>query len=787
MPPRKSQSSSLELPPKMQLRKKQESQLHPGRVADYDIQDDPQSTKTIGDKLGERAEKKVEKDRVDATRKIAAVKLAAIEDAQRREDVDRTLTANHPPPAATPKPSKQPTQTPRHKTVNRTAEEPSSATPMGLKKNVKPSTPQVGVPDARERRKSTAEYTQKSKNNIPSTPSEDSGDDTDEFVPAASEDERCDDEQGSDDDGTEEEAVQIPGPKKTKRKGNVSYEVSVPKTPAKTKGKKHSVRATIIANARTTNDDIGTPTPRPTTKGLKRKGPTTVEEPDEDVIMQSDAEPPTAEPAPKKSKKSKPSKPESLAAKFEKKKKSKNGMGEKDPLATSTPVDEDSLVNAGASIVGDDEGDRNEYLDIMLQPKDSKSIVKITAGQGPKNAKEAKGGKKKWDLSHLLSGAAALFKTTTLVEIRRAILTTTAPWSLLEMETVQEIVDRVYGTGKYVVGAQGSFVGLSNYRCNDFRHDIPEAAAKAVSEWIIESEETLSCEADIADYAKWLIIHDESRTAPIHWQTWGEGVQRRGPLRHYLILQTLVHAYYLGVPDIKDVETADRPIGLLLLVEQAIVRELSMWVTGKRESSSVPSFSRTNYGDISDKVALDAKKHGDKETKSKKKSSFFLKALLKWDDTKWTALLKDIQESVTVHRQARKSKFSHVQTAELVEDDDDDDIILTSDPPLSDGSQLPSDPASEGNMDGKAGSGDGDGDVTMADSLPDHVVPVDDDEDEDEDEVLAESGSVGGPEGAGDNESATGSGSGSGSDDLEGEQSEDSEDGSQTPSSISAC
>lgn len=94
----------------MQLRKKQESQLHPGRVADYDIQDDPQSMKTIGDKLGERAEKKVEKARVDATRKIAAIKLAAIEDVQRREDVDRVLTANHPPPAATPKPSKQPGQ-----------------------------------------------------------------------------------------------------------------------------------------------------------------------------------------------------------------------------------------------------------------------------------------------------------------------------------------------------------------------------------------------------------------------------------------------------------------------------------------------------------------------------------------------------------------------------------------------------------------------------------------------------------------------------------------------------
>ncbi len=198
-----------------------------------------------------------------------------------------------------------------------------------------------------------------------------------------------------------------------------------------------------------------------------------------------------------------------------------------------------------------------------------------------------------------------------------------------------------------------------------------------------------------------------------------------------------------------------------------------MWVTGKRELSSVPPFLRTNYGDISDKVALDAKKHGDKESKSKKKSSFFLKALLKWDDTKWTALLKDIQESVTVHWQARKSKFSHAQPAELIEDDDNNNnIILALDSPVPDGLQLPSDPASEGNMDRKAGSGDGDGDVTMADPSPDHVVPLDDNEDEDE--VLAESGSVEGAEGAGDNKSATGSGSGSGSDedkdkDLDGE------------------
>ncbi len=116
---------------------------------------------------------------------------------------------------------------------------------------------------------------QKSQKNMSSMPSEDSGDNSDEFIPPASEDEGHGNEQGGDADGMEEEAVKTPGPKKTKCKGNV--------TDPKSKGKKGSVRATIIANARTTNDDVGTPTPCPKTKGLKRKGPTTMEEPDDDV------------------------------------------------------------------------------------------------------------------------------------------------------------------------------------------------------------------------------------------------------------------------------------------------------------------------------------------------------------------------------------------------------------------------------------------------------------------------------------------------------------------------
>ncbi|KAF9035749.1 hypothetical protein BDZ89DRAFT_481716 [Hymenopellis radicata] len=100
---------NADLPPKMQLRQKtSESQRHPGRVTDYDWEDDPASTVTIGEKVEERAQKKVEKEKVDKARKNAQSKLAAIEDRLRREDVDRELTANHPPVAVTPKPKAQP-------------------------------------------------------------------------------------------------------------------------------------------------------------------------------------------------------------------------------------------------------------------------------------------------------------------------------------------------------------------------------------------------------------------------------------------------------------------------------------------------------------------------------------------------------------------------------------------------------------------------------------------------------------------------------------------------------
>ncbi|KAF9035750.1 hypothetical protein BDZ89DRAFT_481690 [Hymenopellis radicata] len=376
--------------------------------------------------------------------------------------------------------------------------------------------------------------------------------------------------------------------------------------------------------------------------------------------------------------------------------------------------DEDSLVNVGASMVGDDEQDQNEFVDLIKkEPGDSKlSIITITPGDGPRTAKEARGGAKKWLINtHIPVEARNAFKHGLLRLFKTCLALSQDPWAALTAKQVQECVDTEFGPNVYQVGPKGAWVGCANYRLGDYRHDFPEIAAKLFLKFIREDNpEHFTGPEDVAEYANWALEKDKGGTAPIHWKTWGGGTKKSGILRNAFIIDMLVQTYYLSLPDIEDPRTAPRPIGLILLSEQAISRELSLWTTGYRlANKQAPQFSKQNYGDITELKNLDPKKYGEGSFKQQnyKRGSFFLKTMLSWTDDKWEAYLTDVMEAV---QECRPAKTTAAQPEAIEEDDD---IIFASDPPvpdedvpMADGDGAPA-ASGPGGTDGDGGNGKG--------------------------------------------------------------------------------
>ncbi len=100
MPPHRSKKT-LDLPATMAQKPVVErmqlcnsnKERHPGTVDDWK---DPDDVETLGEKIKKRAQKKVDSAKLQVQRDKAKVDVAILEDALRREDVARDLTANHP-------------------------------------------------------------------------------------------------------------------------------------------------------------------------------------------------------------------------------------------------------------------------------------------------------------------------------------------------------------------------------------------------------------------------------------------------------------------------------------------------------------------------------------------------------------------------------------------------------------------------------------------------------------------------------------------------------------------
>jgi hypothetical protein len=69
----------------------------------------------------------------------------------------------------------------------------------------------------------------------------------------------------------------------------------------------------------------------------------------------------------------------------------------------------------------------------------------------PRTQREARGGLgKKWKLEHLPKGSSDVF-TKQLVPLAKSLAGSLSPWEGLSREQVQELVDKIYGSGEYTV------------------------------------------------------------------------------------------------------------------------------------------------------------------------------------------------------------------------------------------------------------------------------------------------------------------------------------------------
>jgi hypothetical protein len=77
-----------------------------------------------------------------------------------------------------------------------------------------------------------------------------------------------------------------------------------------------------------------------------------------------------------------------------------------------------------------------------------------------KSLKEARGGCKKWTLGHLPDNRGPEFTDLVAPLIRKKVGASISPWDNLKVKEIQEIVDGVFGNGKYKVVEDGPWYGL---------------------------------------------------------------------------------------------------------------------------------------------------------------------------------------------------------------------------------------------------------------------------------------------------------------------------------------
>ncbi|KAM6495149.1 hypothetical protein JOM56_009772 [Amanita muscaria] len=277
-------------------------------------------------------------------------------------------------------------------------------------------------------------------------------------------------------------------------------------------------------------------------------------------------------------------------------------------------VDDDDQESDGGNIgygglVPDDETDEVEATAVKNKPKkleDDKVIVIKPNPLAPKKLIEARQGAKHWSVRHLPNEVQDAWEPEVGARLRWKGGSSTDPWNFPKMSEIQEIVNNVYGAGKYKVVEDGPFYGLAQVRVQNWRRTFFEAAKKAVAGLIHDeaNAETLDTEKAIADYiAYYLSKTADDETSVYQWKhVCAKMGKRKGFLGGDLVIKTLGVVHIGKLPEVLCDFSTEKPVGAFVLATQ-VSHALEQWKTGKVVPTS-KEFSAENYANKEDYIPV---------------------------------------------------------------------------------------------------------------------------------------------------------------------------------------
>ncbi|KAM6491820.1 hypothetical protein JOM56_012679 [Amanita muscaria] len=281
--------------------------------------------------------------------------------------------------------------------------------------------------------------------------------------------------------------------------------------------------------------------------------------------------------------------------------------------------------------------------------KERKKLIKVEENPifQPKTLKESRGGADKWTEQHLPPDAKAAYKDS-VVPLAKKRAGNLDPWAMLSTKDVQEIVDKVYGVGKFKVHDDDVFVGLTNSRLHGWRNGFAQAALNTIELFIAKNE--LNTKELVTDqielYLDNIVVcpDTDQRMYAYQWDEWdGENdTTNFGFLKNEFILRTFAIAHLANIPGLDSFEE-DKPVGALLLAMQAVGRALELWRDGvdpikqaKETNRKIKPFSTENYGD----KKTESRKDGLVQQEINRVATFFLNTIKqKFDEKYWEELL----------------------------------------------------------------------------------------------------------------------------------------------------
>ncbi|KAM6488993.1 hypothetical protein JOM56_015546 [Amanita muscaria] len=350
--------------------------------------------------------------------------------------------------------------------------------------------------------------------------------------------------------------------------------------------------------------------------------------------------------------------------------------------AVAGPVlDEESCVRYGG-FIGDNEDDTAEASAVgqaILKPKKNlyPSIrIQNNAPNEPKTMKEARGGDERWKEKHLPEDSKQLFKEEVLPRIRQ-LLGALEPWAILTHGHVQNVLDQVFGEGKYSAVNDKVFYGLAKMRIENWRNGFSKAAVEAVQKMINDNAEILATGAARKEFIAGYLLKvpvggdGEYDTHAYQWAEWKEdGAEKKGFGENSLVLYTFANAHLAQIQAISEDVEKEKPIGALLMSMQAVGRALEIWIDGDKSLRKPPAFSYDNYGDTFAKI------HGyPKKLRKIRRATFFVATLKSLKEEIWKRIINLALENLDTKENVTQNSASN-SGADEIEDPNADFVMV---------------------------------------------------------------------------------------------------------------